>query len=619
MIENKAQSIAISHNLGPMLVLAGPGSGKTHVITKRIEYLIQEIKVRPEEILVITFTKYAAKEMKDRFNNNYKKQVPVTFGTFHGIFYGILKWAYNIGAQNILSEDEKLKLIREIISNSTEIDESFDIQMDDEKEFISNIGKEISIIKSEGISLDTYEAIECPNQVFATIFTNYESVRKKMRKIDFDDMILQCYKLLQSNKDVLGKWQKKFKYILIDEFQDINQMQFDTIRLLASPENNIFIVGDDDQSIYRFRGAKPDIMLNFQMLYPDTKKILLDTNYRSTKAIVNAATRVIGNNQNRYGKKVETPNVQGDTVHIQEVKDPLEESEYILKQILKLQKEGVPLHEIAVIFRTNLDGRVVASKMVEYGMPFQMREHLPNIYEHFIAKNMMAYMHMVIGNRNRNIMLEVMNRPNRYIARDAVLAGSMTGKINFEELRKFYCDKEWMQDRIDQLELDLRIMKNMTPYAVIQYVRKKIGYEEFLKEYAEFRKMNYLELIDVLDEIQNQTKEYKSIEEWFASVKEYEQKLKNRQNNNRTQESAVDFHTMHGAKGLEYDYVFVIECNEGVIPSKKAKLPDEIEEERRMFYVAMTRARKKLTIVYPKQKHGKDLHPSRFVHELISD
>ncbi len=596
-----------------MLVLAGPGSGKTHVITKRIENLIQAHKVRPEEILVITFTKYAANEMKARFRKDNPNNSLVTFGTFHGIFYGILKWAYGIGSKNILSEEEKNKIIMEILG-STEIDESLILDMDEEKDFVANVIKEISLVKGEGIDIETYECKECPDAIFRTIFNSYESTRKKARKIDFDDMILQCYKLFASNQEILGKWQEKFKYILIDEFQDINQMQFDTIQLLAKPRNNIFVVGDDDQSIYRFRGAKPEIMLGFGNVYPGVETVILETNYRSTKAIVDGATKVINHNVSRYAKRVDTPNEQGDSVHVQEVKNPIEEAEYVLNRIQQLQKSGVENREIAVIFRTNLDARVAAGKMIEYGVPFQMKEYLPNIFEHFIARNIITYMRMVNGEINRRNLLEVMNRPNRYIARDAVTSQD----VSFETMRQFYCDKEWMLDRIDQLELDLRIMKNMTPYAIIQFLRKRIGYDEFLKEYAQFRKMNLTDLLETLEEIQDQAKNIKTIEEWITYVEEYSIKLKQQMNARMESGSdAISFHTMHGSKGLEFEYVFIIESNEGITPSRKAKLPEEIEEERRMFYVAMTRAKKGLTIIYPKQKHGKDLDPSRFVHELI--
>ncbi len=610
---NKAQAEAISHHNGPMLVLAGPGSGKTHVITNRIEFLIKEHRVRPEEILVITFTKYAANEMRDRFFRNYKSKIPVTFGTFHGIFYGILKWAYNIGSQNILSEEEKYKLIDEIIS-ATNMEEFIDVDMDEEEDFITNISKEISIVKNEGLDIHSYESKECPNATFKMIYEEYEMQRKKHRKIDFDDMIVQCHKLFVTNPKVLQQWQNKFKYILIDEFQDINQMQFDTIKLLGKPNDNIFAVGDDDQSIYRFRGAKPEIMLSFNVVYPTAKMINLDMNYRSTTAIIQASQKVIKQNQTRYNKSVKPIKKDGDVVHVQEVKNPLEEAEYVLNEIHKLNQLGVSNREIAVLFRTNLDARVIAGKMIECGVPFRMKEQLPNIYEHFIAKNIISYIELVQGSRLRKTFLSIMNRPNRYIARDAIVNDR---EITFESLRTFYVDKEWMQDRIDQFELDLRIMKNMTPFAMIEYLRKKVGYDDFLKEYAEYRKMNIQDLKEVLEEIQENAKTFKNLEEWMDYIQDYSLKLKQQMNRSEGNANAVSFHTMHGSKGLEFSYVFLIECNEGITPSKKAKLVDEIEEERRMFYVAMTRAKEKLTLIYPKQKHGKDLHPSRFVHELF--
>ena len=612
MTHNKAQSIAISHKDGPMLVLAGPGSGKTHVITKRIEYLIKEYKVRPEEILVVTFTKYAAGEMKERFYKQTGQSYPVTFGTFHGIFYGILKWAYHINAQNILSEDDKYRLIKEIL-NCTELDESLEVQIEDEKDFIQQISKEISMVKNTLESIQTFQSQACNTLHFRQLYNLYEKKRKEHRKIDFDDMILQCYKLLCSNQEICSKWQMKFKYILIDEFQDINQMQFDTIRLLAAPENNLFVVGDDDQSIYGFRGAKPEIMLRFSDIYPTTKSIILEVNYRSSGAIVSAASRVIEQNITRYEKVVKTPNLQGDTVHIQEVQNAIEESNYVLKQIQILQEAKVPNSEIAVIFRTNIDARTISSKMIEYGVPFRMREYLPNIYEHFVSQNMISYMQLVLGNYNRNHFLNIMNRPNRYIARAAIASGV----VNFEDLKNFYCDKEWMIDRIEQLELDIRILKNMTPYAAIQYIRKKIGYDIFLAEYAEYRKLDVKELLEILDDIQEQSKVFSTIVEWLEHIKLYGKRLKEQWSTRETGDNVIALHTMHGSKGLEFDYVFIIRCNEGVTPNKKANLPEEIEEERRMFYVAMTRARKKLTLIYPKENHGKIITVSRFIEEVM--
>ena len=605
---NEAQIQAIAHKDGPCMVLAGPGSGKTTVITKRIEYLIEKYKVNPEEILVITFSKAATREMKERFQSlNTKRRYPVTFGTFHGIYYGILKWAYRLTSENIFSEEQKYQLLRNIV-------ERMELDIEDEKDFLQGISGEISNIKNNQLKLDEYEAVNCSNNVFCQIYEKYESERKRYRKLDFDDMLVLTYDLFKKRPDVLKMWQNKFKYILIDEFQDINKVQYDVIRMLAAPQNNLFIVGDDDQSIYRFRGARPDIMLGFKKDYPDTRQIVLDINYRSTKAIVNAAGRVIGHNKNRYQKQIITTNEQGETVHIQEVRHPIEESKYVVKEVQKALKHGVPPTEIAVLFRSNIDARAMVETFMEYNIPFHMKEHIPNLYEHFIGQNLIAYMKMALGDRSRKTFLEIMNRPNRYFSRECV----DEAQITFENLRKYYEDKDWMLDRIDQLDVDLRIIGRCAPYAAIQYIRRHVGYDEFLREYAHFRKIKIEELNDILKEIEERAKGFKTIEEWFAHIEEYGQELKRQAEFYQNNTNAVSLMTMHGAKGLEFHTVFIIEANEKVVPYKKAETLEELEEERRMFYVAMTRAKKKLIISYVLEKHGKHMEPSRFVNELMN-
>lgn len=605
---NPSQVQAVIHKDGPCMVLAGPGSGKTLTITKRIEYLIGKHHVSPEEILVITFTKAASVEMKERFVRLCgQKAGPVTFGTFHGIYYGILKWAYRMNASNILSEEQKYQLLKQVIGR-------MEIDIDDEKDFLQGIAGEIGNIKNNQIPLAEYESLNCSEEVFREIFEQYEKERKWLKKIDFDDMLVLVYELFKKRPDILSMWQRKFRYILIDEFQDINQVQYDVIRMLAAPENNLFIVGDDDQSIYRFRGARPDIMLGFKKDYPDTKEILLDVNYRSTKAIVNGAARVIRHNVNRYPKQIITTNEQGETVHIQEVRHPIEESKYVVSQIKEAKKRGIPSSEIAVLFRTNVEARALAETFMEYNMPFRMKERMPNLYEHFIAQDLITYLKMALGDRSRKSFLAIMNRPNRYIGRDSVEGTT----ISFESLRKFYCDKDWMLDRIDQLEVDFRILKNMAPYGAIQYIRKHIGYDEFLKEYAAFRKINMEDLKEVLREIEERAKAFRTIEEWFTHIEEYSEELKRQSQQKETDPEAITFMTMHGSKGLEFDLVFIIGANETITPYKKAETKEEVEEERRMFYVAMTRARKKLIISYTKERNGKSMAQSRFVGELLT-
>ena len=604
---NEAQAQAIQHTDGPCLVLAGPGSGKTLTIVNRVKYLIEKQKVRPEEILVVTFTRFAAAEMKSRLCLVMgKRDLPVTVGTFHGIYYGILKWAYRMNQENILSETEKYQILRGVINKER-------MEIFDEEDFIQDIAAEIGKVKNNRIPLGEFVSEKCSADAFRNIYRNYEQHRKELKKIDFDDMLVLCYELFQSRPDVLAQWQKKFRYVLIDEFQDINRIQYDVIRMLAQPENNLFVVGDDDQAIYGFHGADSELMLGFGKDYPNAKQILLGMNYRSTANIVQNSLKLIENNVERYSKKLEANREGGSCLHIQEVKDPVEEAEYVLEEIQKCKENGIKEEEIAILFRVHTDARAVVEAMVERKIPFQMKEHLPNIYEHFIAKDIMAYFRLATGARHRQDFLQIMNRPKRYLGRDSV-AGT---KVSFEDMRKFYCDKDWMIDRIDQFEWDVKMLMKMAPYAAIQYIRKRIGYDDFLKEYAFTHQINRSDLNEVLAEIEEAAKAFSSVEEWFAHVEEYTETLKVKEKERNRPRPGVRLMTIHASKGLEFKQVFLIAANEGRIPYQKAKTDKEIEEERRLFYVAMTRAKDFLKICYVKIKNGKEVTPSRFVDELL--
>ncbi len=535
-----------------------------------------------------------------------KRDLPVTVGTFHGIYYGILKWAYRMNQENILSETEKYQILRGVINKER-------MEIFDEEDFIQDIAAEIGKVKNNRIPLEEFVSEKCSADAFRNIYRNYEQHRKELKKIDFDDMLVLCYELFRSRPDVLAQWQKKFRYVLIDEFQDINRIQYDVIRMLAQPENNLFVVGDDDQAIYGFRGADSELMLGFGKDFPNAKQILLGMNYRSTANIVQNSLKLIENNVERYSKKLEANREGGSCLHIQEVKDPVEEAEYVLEEIQKCKENGIKEEEIAILFRVHTDARAVVEAMVERKIPFQMKEHLPNIYEHFIAKDIMAYFRLATGKRRRQDFLQVMNRPKRYLGRDSV-SGS---QVSFEDMRKFYCDKDWMIDRIDQFEWDVKMLMKMAPYAAIQYIRKRIGYDDFLKEYAFTHQINRSDLNEVLAEIEEAAKAFSSVEEWFAHVEEYTETLKVKEKERNRPRPGVRLMTIHASKGLEFKQVFLIAANEGRIPYQKAKTDKEIEEERRLFYVAMTRAKDFLKICYVKIKNGKEVTPSRFVDELL--
>ncbi len=605
---NQAQREAVSHREGPCLVLAGPGSGKTLTIAKRIEYLIKRYQVMPEEILVITFTKYAAGEMRERFRRVMGPSAyPVTFGTFHGVYYGILKWAYGLGRANILSEQEKYALLQEVSAQTAEGSDAAE-----EKEYLQGLAEEIGNVKNNCLDVASYVSAKRGAAQFWQIFRAYEEEKKKRGKMDFEDMLLCCLELFRKRPDVLEKWQRKFRYILVDEFQDINQAQYEVIRLLALPQDNLFAVGDDDQSVYGFRGAKPEIMQDFCRDYPDSKTIVLDVNYRCAAHIADGAACLIAHNKRRYAKKVRAFHEAEGKIQIWEFEDPLAQSRFIASECLALVKRGVPPEQIAVLYRTASDARALSETLAERQIPFHMKEHVEHLYEHFVCADVESYFRLAQGAYTRRDMLRAGSRPKRYIGRDSLAEG----EPGFEALRRFYCDKRWMQERIDQFEEDVRTMRGKTPYTAIQYLRKGVGYDGFLKEYAAERGLDGGELARTLDELQERSGEFRTLADWLSHVKECRSRLK-RDENRAAPENAVRLLTMHGAKGLEYEAVFLIGANEGAMPYKKAQTEEEIEEERRLFYVAVTRAKKSLAISCVKEKNGKSLSPSRFIGELF--
>ena len=553
--------------------------------------------------------------MKERFERlTAGKNYPVTFGTFHSIFYGILKCAYGIGANNLMSEKESSVLLQEVL-DQTDIESTPEVE--DEEELVRELLREVGMVKNGLYHLKDFHSKYLTQDEFAEVFRSYEHQKKELKKFDFDDMLVQCYALFRKKPEILQGWQKRFQYILIDEFQDINRVQYEVIRMLAAPRYNLFVVGDDDQSIYGFRGAKPELMLYMKQEFPSLRTISLTVNYRSTEFITGAAARVILHNDTRFYKRVQSFRGRGQNVHVQEVLDEQEEAQYVTEEIQKKLDQGIKPGEIAVLFRAAVQARMISEILSEHRIPFEMRDYVTNFYRHFIVKDMMAYLQLAAGKRDRSLFLTICNRPLRYLARNSM----ENRQVNFEDLRKFYCDKDWMLDIIDQFDVDVRMMKNMAPYAAIQYIRKKIGYDDFLKEYAEKHQISWKQLMDVMAELEERSKNFKSYDEWEIHIAKYTQELEEQQAKARKikgeRENKVQLMTIHSAKGLEFEDVFVIHANEGEIPHQKAEKKDEIEEERRLFYVALTRAKNNLCISYITQKNGNSIKPSRFVEELL--
>ncbi len=588
-----------------MLVLAGPGSGKTTVITNRVRYLTEKAGVDPGHILVITFTRAAAREMKERYEQMTQAGCSrVSFGTFHSVFFLILKLAYRYQAANIVREEQRIQFVRELL-------EHCDLEVEDEGEFIASVLSEISMVKGELMDLDHYYAKNCSEDVFKQLFLGYEEQLRKRRLLDFDDMLVMCYQLFKERPDILSAWQNKYKYILIDEFQDINRIQYEIVRMLADPENNLFIVGDDDQSIYRFRGAKPEIMLGFERDYPDAPRLLLDQNYRSSRQIVEAAGNVIRHNRTRFPKDIRAARGNGRPLDIREWPEPIDESLAIAGELRDYASMGIAYEDMAVLYRTNLGPRLLIEKLMEYNIPFNMRDTVPNLYDHWIVKNVLSYIKAATGDLSRSNILTIINRPKRYVSRDA-LEGQM---VNWEAVKSFYQDKNWMLDRIEQLEYDLIMLKTMAPAAAVNYIRKAVDYDSYLREYAGERRMKPEELLEVLDQLQESAAGFKTYDAWFAHMDHYRDQLLKQAQGGNGREKGVSLMTMHSSKGLEFRVVYILDANEGITPHHKAVLDPDVEEERRMFYVAMTRAKERLHIYYVRERYHKKQEKSRFAEE----
>lgn len=636
---NPSQAEAAAHAQGPCLVLAGPGSGKTVTITKRTEYLITRCGVPPSQILVVTFTKAAAKEMQRRFEQLTAKKYPgVSFGTFHAVFFTILRHAYHYCAENIAREEVKYQFMREIIKRNR-------IECEDESEFCANILSEISALKNSETSIENYYPIHCGRDVFRLIYREYARSMHDHRLIDFDDILVYTKELLEQRMDIRAAWQKKYAYIMVDEFQDINRLQYQTVRLLAGDAANLFVVGDDDQSIYRFRGSRPELMLNFPKDYPSARLIYLSVNYRCPKEVVDRAGRLIAHNHSRFEKQIESAQAETGWAHGQAEKaagavDPLNaagqagaadvsDSSFVCRQFENMQEEntaiinlirshiaeGGSFKQVAVLYRTNTQPGALIAKLIEYNLPFRTKERIPNIYDHWIAQDLMAYFRLALGSRARSDFLRIMNRPKRYISRES-LAHS---EISFDKWQAYYEQQPWIAERIEQLFYDLQVMSRVTPYAAVNYMRKGIGYDDYLTEYAKERQIPIGELFETLDELAESTKEYKQLAQWLQFVDDYTKQLRQEQERNRQEQDAdsISIMTLHAAKGLEYDLVIMPDVNEGLIPYKKAVLEAEIEEERRMMYVGMTRAKKLLHISYVKKLRNKEAEPSCFLSEIL--
>ena len=630
---NKDQSLAIKHFSGPCMILAGPGSGKTTVIANRIRNLTEEYRVPPEKILVITFTRAAAEEMKERYRVLTGGEQGVAFGTFHALFFKIIRYAYRYDSSNILTEDERTRFIRDAAQKAG-TENALD------SDFVFALSNEIGRIKSGGgdlTKIKTRSAITDKGK-FEEIYAEFERILRAEKKLDFDDMMLLCLRLFKEHPEVLKFWQEHYEYILIDEFQDICPLQYELVKLIALPHNNIFVVGDDDQSIYAFRGASPEMMFGFEKDYkrsPGYERITLGVNYRCSLEIVESSSHLIAHNKKRFKKELKSGRggllkglFKTDTVLFRSFPDVGKEFTYTVNMIENLIARGIDPGEIAVLYRVNTQPGLLVSKLKERNIKFVIRDTVSNIYDHWVAKNIFAYMELAaingstdrgVGNQvsvsvngpGRDLFLQIANRPTRYIRRESLRRSD----LSFEILYRENADKSYVRERLDKLKYDLAMLSKLPPKAAVNYIRKAVGYDGFLKKYAEERLLDAEGLFDILNELEASAAEFSAYADWKKHIEEYTEALRRRSSEKKEKETGVGLLTFHSAKGMEFDTVFLIDASEDYTPYWQAATSAEIEEERRMFYVALTRAKNRLFVLHADDRFGKKREPSRFLKE----
>ena len=602
------QRKAIEHASGPVQVLAGPGSGKTFLMIRRVRHLICHHGISPDKILVITFARAAALEMQERFQKLTEGAYPsVCFGTFHAVYYHILKSGNGKTDYTPISSKEKTEYLKHSLAvcGLTDIAkdtlEKLSEKISKAKNSIALAGEEsFPVVSAYGKETEE-DAIE---EYFPAILKEYGRIMEENRKLDFDDMILLCDRMLTENEKLLSDWQARFSHILVDEFQDIGPVQYRILQKLAAPEHNLFVVGDDDQSIYGFRGAGPDIMRQFIRDYPEAARFFLEMNYRSGEKIVRTASLLIEDNQNRFAKNLQAEKKGKEEVRLCFFSSWEEEADYLIGELRNMSEDE--LKKTAVICRTHIQSRNFTEFLAKRGIPFQIYGKTEHLLKHPIAEDFLAYLQFAADisgsqcrNGKRSDFLRIMNKPGRYIHRAA--AGKR--QVSEQELLEYYREIPYMQQRLKRFFADLKKAAEFRPYLATDYIRKKMGYDSYLCGRREGQR-TWMEIADCIQETQ---KGLRSLDEWKEYMDSYEKQLKEK----KKDVTGVAFITMHSAKGLEYDNVFLPDVNAKTIPHKKAIWPEQIEEERRLLYVAMTRARKRLEIFCSGQ-------PSFFLEKLKS-
>lgn len=629
---NEQQQKAIQWNTGPALILAGPGSGKTFTTVERVRYLIEVHRVDPSNILVITFTKAAARQMRERFFARMEgKFHPVSFGTFHAVFFSILRTSHHYELNSVLTEKEKKEYLR---MAQNEIPGEFPPQEGWEEGVLS----EISYLKNAGFFPPGFHSSYLEDAAFRRLFLNFQKLLRDMGKLDLDDFAAAVRHLFLTSPQTLAAWQRKFSYILVDEFQDINGIQYEVVKMLAGDKKNLFVVGDDDQAIYGFRGSDPSIMGRFLLDYPEALQIALSVNYRSSEGIVDTAGKLIGKNQKRLFKKMTAGKAKNDAEGSAAIKKAEAHGPFPAYPVIwqPLSKDGsvqaggfsdrrkqakalalmigAYLAEgrgkwIAAIYRTNADAVLLAEELGKAKIAFSMKEREKSPYAHAVCRDLMSYLRFAKAGHERSDFFQIMNKPCRYLSRKAI----PEGMVSFPALLLAYRDRPYMCQIILKMQADIGRMAGMDLYAAVNFARRGMGYDAYLQQ--AFNGEQYREALGMAGFFQDSAKEFETVEQMEAHIGRYEQILKEASGKEEKEERNVTLMTMHGAKGLEFDIVFLPDCNEGIVPHKKSMEGKQLEEERRLFYVGMTRAKERLYLSWVEGSREEPGFASRFLEE----
>ena len=616
---NKKQEEAVTTTEGPLLVLAGAGSGKTKVLTERIAYLIQEKGIDPSSILAITFTNKAAKEMKERVERliGYGYHYQMNISTFHSFGLRIVRENYKaLGYEKnflILDSDDTLTLIKKIIK---------ELSLDPKLYNPRGVRSQISGAKNEMVTPDEYDRYaktEYEEQV-SKIYKKYEKKLKQNSSLDFDDLLIQPLRLFQDHPDILKKYQEQFQYILIDEYQDTNQPQYLLSKMISAKSRNICVVGDNDQSIYSFRGANYRNILNFEKDYKDAKVVLLEENYRSTQNILNAANSVIKNNKKRKEKNLWSSNEIGPKIQYFRAYDEKNEAHFVSQEMKKLHDEGVNYSDMAVLYRTNAQSRVMEEELLKENLPYRIVGSF-FFYNRKEIKDLISYLRLIYNSDDDISLTRVINVPKRGIGLKTI---ETLGKRADLEQKSLYDTIEFGKElEFKKIVEELKeLEKSSSLTELVDLVLEKSGMRQALKDEKTLEADIRLEN---LEEFKSITKNFEesygisSLEDFLMEISLVADMSEHKDNGD-----AVTLMTVHSVKGLEFDNVFVIGLEEGIFPHMNSMMEsDGIEEERRLCYVAMTRAKKRLYFVNAKRRmlFGRDQvnPPSRFVGEVNED